>query len=206
MKVVLSPESLIDVRADMILLPVFSDERPLRGAAGWVDWHERGAISNLLKVGYLTGDFQERILYAPSLRFNTGKTLLVGLGDRREFTYFKAFKLFRHVVETLLKMRAHQLVLGVPDPATIEFQASRFVDRVIHGIVDGAWHDESFLENTIFTVCEKGANREDIYITLQRTRAELKERTSFSVVRLDQRPDYGIRAKESVAEALDEAV
>ncbi|MBI2059900.1 MAG: hypothetical protein HYT87_09035 [Nitrospirae bacterium] len=206
MRVILTVESLLDIPADMIVLPLFADERPLRGGTGWVDWHELGGLSRLASAGYLTGAYQDQILYAPLPFFKSRKMLLVGMGDRRDFTYFKVFKLYRSVMETLAKLSVRECVLGLPGKTGGDVDLPRFVDRMVNGLVDGAWQVETFLEHGVLTIAESGPVREEIYITLQHTRSELKEKVSMAVIRHDQRPKFGAPGAETGPDTLDAAI
>ncbi len=65
---------------DALLLPVFTDERPLRGAAGLADWRLGGRLTRLLKGGHLRGDRGETVLMPPGRRLTFARVLLFGVG------------------------------------------------------------------------------------------------------------------------------
>jgi hypothetical protein len=68
--------------ADAIALAFFSDERPLRGAAGLVDWRLCGRLSRLLKAGKLSGRRGETLMLPPAgRRLTFPRVFLFGLGD-----------------------------------------------------------------------------------------------------------------------------
>src|SRR5438874_9265009 len=50
---------------EALVLPFFSDERPLRGAAGLCDWRLCGRLSRLLASGRVQGQWGETTLYPP---------------------------------------------------------------------------------------------------------------------------------------------
>ncbi|MDH3842567.1 MAG: hypothetical protein OES69_01410, partial [Myxococcales bacterium] len=52
--------SMDELQTELILLPFFEDERPLRGAAGLIDWRLCGALSRRLAGGDLRGSFGEK--------------------------------------------------------------------------------------------------------------------------------------------------
>ena len=80
-----SLESLDELEAELIVLPFFSDERPLRGASGLIDWRLCGALSRKLMAGYLDGHFGERALIAAPPKLRAEGLLLVGLGESASF-------------------------------------------------------------------------------------------------------------------------
>lgn len=65
-----------------LLLPIFEDERPLRGFAGLVDWRLHGQLSRLLKAGSLTGTLGERCLVPTQGYLRAERALIMGAGPR----------------------------------------------------------------------------------------------------------------------------
>lgn len=80
-----SLDGLDTLEAEVIVLPFFSDERPLVGAAGFVDWRLCGALSRKLMSSYLDGHFGEKGWVASPAKLKAGSLLLVGLGPRASF-------------------------------------------------------------------------------------------------------------------------
>jgi len=78
-------DSLDGLQTEVIVLPFFSDERPLTGAAGLIDWRLCGALSRKLLAGYLDGHFGEKGMIARPARLKAEALLLVGLGPIDSF-------------------------------------------------------------------------------------------------------------------------
>jgi len=70
---------------DTLLLPIFEDERPLRGAAGLCDWRLCGRLSRLLKKHKASGSRGETLLMPPGKRLRFGRLMLFGLGPSRDY-------------------------------------------------------------------------------------------------------------------------
>ena len=70
--------------ADGLCVGFSSDERPLRGAAGLLDWRLCGAVSRALLGGRLRGDVGEVTLMPSAGRMSFAKILLFGLGPSDE--------------------------------------------------------------------------------------------------------------------------
>ena len=64
---------------------IWSDERPVRGFAGLLDWRLGGRISRLLKSGFLRGDVGEVLLVPGKPHLPFDKVLVVGLGSAERF-------------------------------------------------------------------------------------------------------------------------
>ncbi len=78
-------DGLDTLEAEVMVLPFFSDERPLVGAAGLVDWRLCGTLSRKLMTGYLDGHFGEKSWIASPARLRAGSLLLLGLGASAAF-------------------------------------------------------------------------------------------------------------------------
>jgi len=74
-----------EAERDCLLLPIFADERPLRGAAGLCDWRLCGRLSRLLKTKRATGIEGETLMMPPGRRLRFGRLMLFGLGDSRDY-------------------------------------------------------------------------------------------------------------------------
>ena len=66
--------------AETLVLFLVADRRPLRGAAGIVDWRLCGELSRALQTGSLTGALGERLLMPTHGRIGPKRLLLFGAG------------------------------------------------------------------------------------------------------------------------------
>lgn len=84
--------------AELLACAIWSDERPMRGLAGLLDWRLAGRLSALAKEGLLQGALGEVLLVPgrPQLPFE--KVLVFGLGARKAFDDAA----FRAVITSLL--------------------------------------------------------------------------------------------------------
>jgi hypothetical protein len=69
---------------DLFVVPVGSDVRPLRGAAGLLDWRLNGRLSACLRDERFTGEPAERLLL-PTKRIPWRAVLALGVGAARDF-------------------------------------------------------------------------------------------------------------------------
>ncbi len=99
--------SLNHVSSDLLVLPLFEDERPLRGLAARVDWIHCGALSRLIASGIVRGARGEALLFLTS-RIPTPRVLLIGLGSRAEglFSWGPFFDDLRGRMEEMQLARA----------------------------------------------------------------------------------------------------
>lgn len=106
--------ALDGLRCEALALPIFQDERPLRGAAGLADWRLCGRISRLLLRGRVRGTRGERVLLPARPRLPFEKLFLFGLGERAAFDESVFATAMHEVLETLADARARTACVALP--------------------------------------------------------------------------------------------
>ncbi len=76
---------LDEASVELCACTIWSDERPLRGFAGLVDWRLGGRLSALAKSGFVTGEKGEAVLLQGKPHVPFEKVLVLGLGARSGF-------------------------------------------------------------------------------------------------------------------------
>ena len=76
----LTLEALDPLPVDTVCLFVPEDERPLTGAAGYVDWRLCGQLSRLLVDGFFKGNRGESLLLPSNGRIGAPRVVVLGLG------------------------------------------------------------------------------------------------------------------------------
>ncbi len=70
---------------DALLVPVWSDVRPLRGTPGLLDWRLCGRLSQMIREGRVSGAAREKLLLATT-RVPWRRVLAVGAGESTSFS------------------------------------------------------------------------------------------------------------------------
>jgi len=109
-----APASLDELQTEVIVLPFFSDERPLRGATGLIDWRLCGALSRKLMAGYLQGTLGEKALLATPGKLKSERLLLIGLGESAAFDESVAQKACALIAEALREAKVSTAALALP--------------------------------------------------------------------------------------------
>lgn len=109
-----SSEGEEPTRADLGLLPVFADERPLLGLSGFVDWRSSGRLTALLRSGLCTGARGERVLLPGRSNLPVGRVVLLGLGTRDEFDVPRAAQVGVELVSIARDLHAREVIVAVP--------------------------------------------------------------------------------------------
>jgi hypothetical protein len=113
-----APRHLDEASAEVCACTIWTDERPMRGLAGMLDWRLGGKLSALLKSGFLLGELGEALLVPgkPNLPFE--KVLVVGLGARSGFGDGTFRLAVQQMARALEGMRVRRAVVELPGRAT----------------------------------------------------------------------------------------
>lgn len=144
--------SLDDLKTEVLCLPVFSDERPMRGAAGLVDWRLTGRISELLVRGVLTGHYDEALLMPPPERRLPAERLLwIGAGTRASLLEPAFRALTRRLVDRVLALRVRTAAVALPHASLGWLEPARAIDILLEQTLD---HGERIDELTLIDTSE----------------------------------------------------
>jgi hypothetical protein len=146
---------------DSLVLPVFKDDRPLRGAAGLADWRLCGRLSRLVKSNRATAEAGETLLFPPGRRLPFSRILWFGLGDARGYTDERFRRDLARILEVVTAAGAADWALQAPGRASGLIGARRAVEIMLE-------HDT--LADQPVTLLEDPAGQKDIAELLRQSR------------------------------------
>ena len=106
--------TLDSVRAELAVLPIFNDERPLRALSGLCDWRLCGRLSRLLLSQRLQSDSDVVTLTPAGSRLPFERLLFVGLGDSEHFVRDRFDRACALLNKTILALRIRTVALTIP--------------------------------------------------------------------------------------------
>ncbi|MFZ9888080.1 MAG: M17 family peptidase N-terminal domain-containing protein [Myxococcota bacterium] len=101
--------------ADTLVVCLTEDQRPLRGAPGFVDWRLCGRISRLLETGAFTGAKSEKLLLPTQGRLPTPRVVLLGWGRDDELGA-KATRRMEAACNVLGDLQVKRVAIALPEP------------------------------------------------------------------------------------------
>lgn len=101
-------------RVDLGVVPVFSDERPLLGLAGLIDWRGSGCLSSVVRSGFCRSELREQVLLPCDRRLPADRLVLVGLGPREQYDEARARAGAEQSVRVALGLRAPTVLIALP--------------------------------------------------------------------------------------------
>jgi hypothetical protein len=138
---------------DLLVLPVFKDDRPLRGAAGLADWRLCGRLSRLVKASRATAEAGETMLLPPGRRLRFQRVMWFGLGDAKGYTDDRFRKDLAWILGVVTKAGATDWALQLPGRASGLIGARRAIEIILE--------DPQLAEQPI-TLLEDPAGQKDI--------------------------------------------
>lgn len=120
---------------EALALFVTEDERPLSGAAGFVDWRVCGALSRVLRSGFFVGAAGERLLVPTFGALPPSRVFAFGLGKSSGATALGVEGVLDMAATTLSKAQVGSAALGfgvlpsLPDETKLELVKRAFAQK-----------------------------------------------------------------------------
>ena len=142
-----------ETKRDCLVLPVFKDDRPLRGAAGLADWRLCGRLSRLVKANKATGDAGETLLLPPGRRLPFSRVMWFGLGESKGYSDERFRKDVAWILAVVGKANIVDWAFQAPGRASGLIGARRAIEIMLE--------DQLITENPV-TLLEDPAGQKDI--------------------------------------------
>lgn len=107
---------LEELHVDLLITPLFSDEKPPHDLSGFIDWRLGQQLSHWMIKGHLTGELGE-IMFFPLNDFPIARRLLCyGLGPRKDYTGLRFEKVLQEVFRRIDSLRSVDVAMRVRLP------------------------------------------------------------------------------------------
>ena len=148
---------------DALVLAVFKDDRPLRGAAGLADWRMCGRLSRLVKLQRAHGEAGETLMLPPGRRLPFARILWFGLGDAKGYSEDRFRKDVTWILDVSKTAGVTDWALQMPGRATGLIGARRAIEILL---------EDSLATQQSGTLLEDPSGQKDVTDLLrqQRTR------------------------------------
>ena len=177
----------VDVQeCDVLVTGFFSDERPLTGSTGLIDWRLNGMLSRLLTEKKLTGGWKETTLIPSQGRVMSRMILLLGLGEVREYSYLRVRELSPYLLETLKKLDVLDVCLSFPYEEHYNVDCGKLAEVLIEGIADcldlgGYSFNGEWIKRLRLFFAEGEENFLEILLGLQTAKSILEQRIQIRI-------------------------
>ncbi len=179
MKILVDTRDPGSVPREFPVLWCFSDERPLKGLTGLLDWRLDTAISRLLMAGTVNGLWGEKVLICGFDAALPEGFLLMGLGPMGEFDETKMREAGRLMARAVVNLKKQAVCMALPGNGIPGFDTSAVAEHFLHGLILEA-HDTEF---TPTFLC--GMNDVDeALLGFQKTKVSLKAHLPADIIQV----------------------
>jgi hypothetical protein len=136
---------LDDAAAELLCCSIWSDERPVRGLAGLVDWRLAGRLSALARDAFFEGAAGDALLVPARPRMPFEKVLVLGLGARAAFDEAAFGSAIDRLFRTLVNMHVRRAVVELPGRGSDAIAPERAAFLLLERAGDSPDHDAWWL-------------------------------------------------------------
>ncbi|HMK52130.1 MAG TPA: M17 family peptidase N-terminal domain-containing protein [Thermodesulfobacteriota bacterium] len=186
MDILLSKEKVDVQECDVLVTGFFTDERPLKGSSGWIDWRLNGMVSRFLIEKKLRGDWNEMTLILPEGRIMPRMILLLGLGGTKEYSYLRMRELTPHLLTTLKRLDTLNVCFSLPYDESYNVDCGKLAEVLIEGIancLDSDQHpfDKEWIKNLRLSFAEGEEHFSELLLGIQTAKSILEERIPIRI-------------------------
>lgn len=138
-------DNLDALRSEAILTPFFSDERPLCGVLGLIDWRMCGFVSRMLGSGMVKGERGEHALIPLKPRFTVDKLFLFGLGPEAAFDDAVLHDTTARMLEVVARAQVRATAIVLPGRGTQRVPAAEAMESFVRAVAERDTQDEVVL-------------------------------------------------------------
>jgi hypothetical protein len=109
-----SPVPIEEVRAEVLVCFHPQDEPTPRERLGRLDWILLSPVSRLRARGKFAGARGQSALVAPGGKIKAERVLVMGLGERADFSWTAYYRLSYQTAQAVLDLRATRIALDLP--------------------------------------------------------------------------------------------
>lgn len=187
MEVIVSPQNVDLQECDFLVCGFFSDERPLRGSTGLVDWRLNGRVSKLLRERKITGEWKEVTLIPTQKRILPKLFLLFGFGNLRQYSYLRVREISMYILNILNKLNALNICLSLPYSDEYNVDCGKLVEVLLEGIGDCLDKNQDlfkkeWIETLRISFAEGEEKILEILLGVQTAKSILKDRLEIKIL------------------------
>lgn len=179
MEVYVDNRNIYKIPCDLFGLWHFSDEKPLKGIAGLLDWRLDAKISRLIISGRIQGVWDEKVMLGAIEELPGKEVIIVGLGLIKEFDESRMRDAGRIMADTALRLNRETICMALPGSGIEDLDTVIVAENVFYGLAEQAG-DTAF---TPWIMCGPDEVDEAL-LGFQKTKISLKSRIQVDIIQV----------------------
>jgi len=179
MKIIVDARPIEEIHCHTLGLWHFSDEKPLMGITGVVDWYLDANLSRLVISGKITGQWAEKVLVAGIGDMVAGNILVVGLGKINEFNEGRISLASGYMVSSALGLGLSNICMTLPGDGLEGIDIISHAEHTLYGLAKEIGERDLIPR----IICDE-RNVEEVLLGFQTTKVRLKGQQRIDIERV----------------------
>ncbi|MEA2102795.1 MAG: M17 family peptidase N-terminal domain-containing protein [Thermodesulfobacteriota bacterium] len=179
MKVIVDTRNAEKISCTLLGMWCFSDERPIQGPTGVLDWYMDALISRLLVSGRISGEWGEKILFAQMDTLEAEGVALVCLGAKNTFDSGRIRQAARIMSDTASGLGLDTMYMSLPGSGHAGINMVFVAENFLDGLTESC-HAASFTPRVVCTE----EDVDEIMLGFQKTKVRLKGHFSLEIIKV----------------------
>jgi len=179
MEVYVDKRDIQDIPCNLFCLWHFSDEKPLKGITGLIDWRLDAGISQLIMSGKIEGSWGEKVMLGAMNALDGKELLIIGLGQRDAFEQSRMQEAGRLIARTVLDLKLESICMSLPGSGMKNLDSVVIAENILYGLASEAG-GSSF---SPWIMCPPDEIDEAI-LGFQKTKITLKSRIETEIIQV----------------------
>lgn len=128
-------EPIDELTVDTIVLSAFSEERPLKGSSGLIDWRTCGRLSRMIMDRDFGAERFETLLFPSEGRLRPVKVLIIGLGSRADYDFEAYSEVMAYTIQSVANMHVFDFAIPLPGVGLAGLDYSLATKRLIEEVL-----------------------------------------------------------------------
>jgi hypothetical protein len=176
MEVYVDKRDMLKIPYSLLILWHFSDERPLKGITGLLDWRLDAKISQLIISGKITGAWGEKVLLGEVEELQGKDVIFIGLGPMSEFEDSRMQDAGKIMANTVLKLNQKSICMSLPGNGIRDLDTVVIAENVLYGIACKAGNTD-----LVATVMCSPDDVDEALLGFQKTKISLRSKVSTEI-------------------------
>ena len=179
MEVYVDKRDIYEIPCELFGLWHFSDERPLKGINGLLDWRLDAKISQLIMSGRIQGAWGEKVMLGSIDELPGKEIIIIGLGPIGEFESSRMQDAGRIMADTALKLNRQTICLSLPGSGIQDLDMTVVAENVLLGLAIEAGDKKL----TPWIMCSPD-EMDEALLGFQKTKISLKSRIRADIIQV----------------------
>lgn len=149
MKLSFTSQPIDKIPAELIVLMHYENDVPFKDLLGMLDWRINGRLSQFVTQKKFKGKAKELLLMPSEHRFKAHEIIVLGLGNKEEFSQEHISQVLDYFLNTVEKKRAQQVCFSLNQLLPSQFEWRNAVRLLLSKLVDYKTIEEIILREPL---------------------------------------------------------